>query len=205
MELFFVPFAGLGELYVWGFRRACGSKHGDLLLPVQVHCGKRRVHSASGGRSHSLALTGQFIRSALCDRYNPVYMMPTFSSCDWCRSTPALPHYLCGELPHYVNNQDRIRTLQVPTPIITVEPLIRPTYFQWFIFFLEFRMRRSHMYSTVLTYLTVRTYMYLTVHDVVFGFRIQKTLAATYGPTSADLEYNLIQQSGQFIARVSSI
>ncbi|XP_033749791.1 uncharacterized protein LOC117334342 isoform X2 [Pecten maximus] len=47
----------IGELYVWGYGKACGSKSSDVLSPLLMSAGRSRVTTVVGGMCHSMALT----------------------------------------------------------------------------------------------------------------------------------------------------
>ncbi|XP_045216677.2 bifunctional serine/threonine-protein kinase/NEDD4-like E3 ubiquitin-protein ligase isoform X2 [Mercenaria mercenaria] len=46
-----------GEIYVWGYGRACGSKTEDVLEPVKLSTHRNNVIAVAGGSTHSMALT----------------------------------------------------------------------------------------------------------------------------------------------------
>ncbi|XP_060563463.1 X-linked retinitis pigmentosa GTPase regulator-like isoform X2 [Ruditapes philippinarum] len=46
-----------GEIYAWGYGRACGNKTDDVLEPVKLSTHRNNVISVAGGSTHSMALT----------------------------------------------------------------------------------------------------------------------------------------------------
>ncbi|XP_022105615.1 X-linked retinitis pigmentosa GTPase regulator-like isoform X2 [Acanthaster planci] len=46
-----------GELYTWGFGRACGRRREDILQPARIMTRQSNVIAATGGSAHSVALT----------------------------------------------------------------------------------------------------------------------------------------------------
>ena len=55
----FLYFPESGDVYVWGYGKACGSRKTDILSPQRVCPGRHHFVQVSGRRSHSLALTGK--------------------------------------------------------------------------------------------------------------------------------------------------
>lgn len=47
-----------GEVYVWGYGRACGNKTDDVLEPIKMSTHRNNVVAVAGGSTHSMALTG---------------------------------------------------------------------------------------------------------------------------------------------------
>ena len=52
--------ADIGEVYAWGYGKAIGRKHKDILSPELVHIRTHSVVQVAGGATHSLVLTGEF-------------------------------------------------------------------------------------------------------------------------------------------------
>ncbi|OWF41330.1 uncharacterized protein LOC110462625 isoform X2 [Mizuhopecten yessoensis] len=46
-----------GEVYIWGYGKACGNKSSDVLSPVLMETGRSKVTKVAGGMYHSMALT----------------------------------------------------------------------------------------------------------------------------------------------------
>lgn len=46
-----------GELYAWGFGKACGNKRDDILEPVKFSTHRNNIVSVAGGSTHSMALS----------------------------------------------------------------------------------------------------------------------------------------------------
>lgn len=47
-----------GDVYAWGYGKACGSKTEDVLVPTKQKTHKQNVIAVAGGNTHSIALTG---------------------------------------------------------------------------------------------------------------------------------------------------
>ena len=47
-----------GEIYAWGYGRACGNKTDDVLEPIKLSTHRNNVIAVAGGSTHSMALTG---------------------------------------------------------------------------------------------------------------------------------------------------
>lgn len=56
----FILYTECGELYVWGYGRAIGYKHKDIVRPTKKLSHYTNVTQLVGGAAHSLALTGRF-------------------------------------------------------------------------------------------------------------------------------------------------
>lgn len=52
-------FAEEGQLYIWGYSKACGRRRHDVRLPEHIDIKGKEIRQAAGGSSHSLALTGE--------------------------------------------------------------------------------------------------------------------------------------------------
>ena len=47
-----------GEVYAWGYGKACGNASDDVLVPTRQHTFKNNIVAVAGGNSHSMALSG---------------------------------------------------------------------------------------------------------------------------------------------------